>query len=964
MHSQIHRLFMVFLAGFGLMLNGCAGEIDTYRFAKEGSEAYNASDYATALEKWQAALEQARNAEDKKTIGDLLYNIGLVYDRLGQYQEALDHYQQSLEVRRKIGDREGEGNTLASVGVVYQNLAQYQKALDHYRQALEIKQEIDDKRGEGSMLNNIGAVYWSIGQYQEALEYYQQALESRRYGEDKQGEGSMLHNIGGIYESQGQYQEALDYYQQALAIRRGMNDMHGAASTLNNIGVVYWRLGQYAIALDYYRQALDIRRVTGDKRGQGYNLNNIGVVYWKLGEYQEALDYYQQALAIRQAIGDKRGEGSTLNNIGKVYEHQERYQEALEYYQHALAIRQTIGDKYGEGSTFTNIGDVYEKLSQYQEALSAFQASIAINTMLGTKDILWMAQRGLAAVEIKLNQPESALKHYEQALDNIETLRAGIEEQEQRVSFMQDKFYVYDELIDLLHALHQVHPDRGYDRKALEIFERKQGRVFLEEMGKSGARLFAGLPESVKQQEDALEIQIEQLTQALADERAETEQDQQRIHQLEQHKQQLQTEQDALQAEIKRRYPDYYALRYPQPAALSDLQNAVLHPEELMLVYDVMQEHTLIWLISSHSMQMYTLAVGTQALQEQIASLRKTMLSEWGTSRGLFTASQPEEQHIPFVHASHALYALLIPEDIRNVLTEPHSLNVVPTGPLYALPFEALVTQPAEDPDTAHYLIEDLPISYLSSASLLKTLREADARRTGSAPYPLLAFAHPMYNFNASQETGTIRSLQAQVYREILGGGLPELPETAEEAEAVANMFNAPNETEPLQLRQDASRERVFAFNESERLDDYQYLLFAMHGVLPGEVTRLTQSALILSDDFLTMGDVFGLRLNAKVVALSACNTGMGEMVRGEGVMGLTRAFMYAGTPAIAVTLWSVESVSAKTLSIGMFQNLKQGAAPAQALRTIKIRMLHGEESPSYKHPYYWAPYVVFGDGM
>jgi CHAT domain-containing protein len=265
---------------------------------------------------------------------------------------------------------------------------------------------------------------------------------------------------------------------------------------------------------------------------------------------------------------------------------------------------------------------------------------------------------------------------------------------------------------------------------------------------------------------------------------------------------------------------------------------------------------------------------------------------------------------------------------------------------------------------TPHYLIEDIPITYLSSASLLKTLREAKARRTISARYPLLAFAHPVYNVDTPQETATVRGLRTQAYRELLGGGLPELPETAEEAETVAELFNAPVETEPLQLRQDASRNNVFSLNTKKRLDDYQYLLFAMHGVLPGEVSRITQSALILSDDFLMMADVFSLQLNAKLVALSACNTGRGEQVRGEGVMGLTRAFMYAGTPAIAVTLWSVESLSAKTLSIGMFRYLKEGHTPAQALRAIKVRMLHGEEGQDYSHPYYWAPYVVFGDGM
>ncbi|MCP4397345.1 MAG: CHAT domain-containing protein, partial [bacterium] len=125
----------------------------------------------------------------------------------------------------------------------------------------------------------------------------------------------------------------------------------------------------------------------------------------------------------------------------------------------------------------------------------------------------------------------------------------------------------------------------------------------------------------------------------------------------------------------------------------------------------------------------------------------------------------------------------------------------------------------------------------------------------------------------------------------------------------------------------------------------------------------VAQSALVLSDDFLTMADVFGLRLNAGLVSLSACNTGMGTRIRGEGVMGLTRAFMYAGTPTVAVTLWSVESLSAKELDVGFFQQINEGKSPAEAMQAVKIRMLQGKYGEEYRYPYYWAPFVIFGDG-
>ena len=147
-------------------------------------------------------------------------------------------------------------------------------------------------------------------------------------------------------------------------------------------------------------------------------------------------------------------------------------------------------------------------------------------------------------------------------------------------------------------------------------------------------------------------------------------------------------------------------------------------------------------------------------------------------------------------------------------------------------------------------------------------------------------------------------------------------------------------------------------------------MVFSCHGVVPDETNRVSQPALVLSQPdpaggagFLTMGDTFGLRFNAEMVTLSACNTGRGTEVRGEGVMGLTRAFMYAGAPAISVTLWSVESISAKTLSTGLYKNLMTGRGRAEALREIKVRMIHGEEDEYYRYPFFWAPLVLFGDG-
>lgn len=326
------------------------------------------------------------------------------------------------------------------------------------------------------------------------------------------------------------------------------------------------------------------------------------------------------------------------------------------------------------------------------------------------------------------------------------------------------------------------------------------------------------------------------------------------------------------------------------------------------------------------------------------------------------------------VTQSVALADLLIPPAVRPILAQAQTLYIVPTGALYGLPFETLLFDRPDlaEEETPRYLITDHAIAYLSSASLLNILREAQARRKAQAIYPLVAFADPVYQRPTDASGDDLKGLATRAYLQVMGGAVfPELPDTAAEVEAIKTILHAPDASHPLYLREQAARSQVFDLHANGSLADYQYVVFACHGILPGEINQVTQPALVLSlpdpvtkqDDYLTMADVFGLQFNADLITLSACNTGRGQPVSGEGVMGLTRAFMYAGTPAISITLWSVESQSAKLLSTGLYSNLKTGMSRAEALREIKLKMLRGEEGSLYQHPFFWAPVVLFGDG-
>jgi CHAT domain-containing protein/tetratricopeptide (TPR) repeat protein len=823
------------------------------------------------------------------------------------------------------------------------------------------------------------------GHYPEAKGKLEKGLELTQKSEplidimhlNKRLRVAFLDNLGWVSSAMGQYDRALEYHQQALAISKQIKRRGSEAGQLKSLGGLCESLGQQDRGLEYYEQALAINKEVKDCFLQGNLLSSLGWHYHRVGQQDRALEYYHQALAIHRAwciqpfnrpfeLRHRGGEAGDLSGLACIYMDKGQNDQAREYCQQALAIYRDLKDRSGEGGDLNNLGMIYIRLGQYEPAREVLGESLKIARETGVPESAWRAQANLADVEAKLANYGQSIQYSRQSLDTIEGLRAGLADKENRTSFMQSKFHVYDGLIDLLRSLHEKDPTKGYDRDALEIFERKQGRLLLEEIGQSGARNFAGLPEEVKSRETELENRRENLHIALEKARSKPQVGGPGLAALASELEQTKTALEALQAELRTKYPDYYALKYPQPATVAELQTKILKPEEIILVYAVMNDKTCLWVIGPGVFRLQTLPMGEEALGRKIAAYRRLVLKTGDEEKGAGTPKNaPKETREKL---RQELCNLLIPSQVRAALVPGSRLYIVPTGPLYSLPFETLETQAAGQPP--HYLVEDHAVAYLSSASLLKTLREARSRQHAQPPYPLLAFANPSYDQGSKvqAEEGSVRGLQTRAYKAILRGGFIALPETEDEVRAIKVVLQAPESSKPLQVKEAASRTMVFSMNQAGRLVAYRYLVFACHGVLPGEVDRVVQPALVLShpekDGYLTMGDVFGLKLNADLVSLSACNTGRGSEVKGEGVMGLTRAFMYTGSPAVSVTLWSIESQSAMELDVGMFRNLAQKQGRAESLRQIKLALLRGEKGEQYRAPFFWAPLVIFGDGQ
>jgi len=861
--------------------------------------------YVEALEAFQQALAIVRELGDRVGEGTTLNNIGEIYRAQGRYMEALDYYEQALDIRRGVGDRTGEGITLDNIGGVYIAQGHYVEALNAHQQALTIFREMGNRASEGTALNNIGFVYDNQGDYVAALEVYQQALVIYREVGNRAGEGSALNNIGVVYSHQGRYSEALGVYQQALVIRREVRDWVGEGATLDNIGEIYRMQGRYMEALAYYKQVLDIQHEAGDWAGEGVTLDNIGGVYLAQGHYAEALDAHQKALAIFQEMGNRVSEGVALNNIGGVYDFQGRYAEALKYFQQALAIRVEVGDRTGEGIVLNNIGGVYDSHGRYEEALECYQQALAIRVEVGDRAGEGRTLYSIGYVYERQSKPDQALAYYEQAMEVLESVRATAGSETGRAGFIARYASLYDYTIGLYH-------EQGQDAEAFRTSERGRARTFLDSMATGYVELSDNAAADLLTREQEAYAARQAVQDALARARAQQPSDPALVADVEAQLTLAEQEYTAALAAIEARGGQLAALVPGRRSVLGlpDVQ-ALLDEQTTLVSFWILENQTLAFIIARGSFHAVALDVSREDLVTQVTDFRSFPNLE---------AAYPE--------SAVTLYTELI-APLKAYLTTPH-LAIVPHNVLHYVPFTALT-------DGQRFLLDDYVITYLPSASVLPFIQENTGHTGG---LPLILGSPAIADFDATASLGTERD------------SLGPLPFAEQEAKAIAVLYGAEA------LTGTAATEGVVR----ERTGEVCLLHLAAHGRYNPVAPLSSLVALApdkANDGWLTVGEIYELDLRkADLVVLSACETQLGELSAGDEVVGLTRAFFFAGTPTVIASLWSVDDRSTGLLMEHFYTHLRVGMGKAEALRQAQL-----EVRTEYPNPYFWSAFVLSGDG-
>jgi CHAT domain-containing protein/Flp pilus assembly protein TadD len=878
-----------------------------------------------------------------------------------------------------VGHKSQQASTLSNIGTVYSDLGDKQQALKFYNQSLPLSIEVGHKSQQASTLSNIGTVYSDLGDKQQALKFYNQSLPLSIEVGDKSGQAITLNNIGGVYSSLGDKQQALKFYDQSLPLAIAVENKQLQAATLSNIGAVYSSLGDKQKALKFYNQSLPLSIEVGDKSQQATTLSNIGGVYSSLGDKQQALKSFNQSLPLTIEVGNKSQQATTLNNIGRVYDNLGDKQQALKFYNQSLPLTIEVGDKSGQATTLNNIGFVYFSLGDKQQALKFFNQSLPLMIEVGDKSGQATTLNNLADLERKQGNLEASLKQIDAAIDIIEELRKTYTNKELQTTYFASVQGYYQFKTSLLMELHKKNPSKGYDAQALNNNERSRARVLIDLLAESGANIRKGVDPKLLAEEQRLQqlldakekIRTDILSTAKSNDTAAKA----TAQQLEQEITQIISQQQELKTKILTTSPQYAAIKYPQPLELKGIQQQ-LDKDTILLQYSLGKERSYLWLVTPDSLQAYELPKG-EDIEKAVENFRDAILA----ANTPYGKDHPDDINQP---ASQLSQMILAP--VANKLGKKR-LVIVADGALQNIPFAALAdpdltpqppslqgkgeeSKPLSASERGSYqpLLVNHEIVNLPSITAIQTQRKLLNNRPLS-PKTLAVLADPV--FSAEQAAGKPQSLgieldlsrsaQQRAMKNLKRNGLDPLPGTRMEAEAMLKLV--PSGQTTYAFGADAN----YDFVNNPSLKQYQHLFFATHGFVDTKNPELSGIVLAQVDKngkpvekgYLRLGDIFNMDWAAELVVLSACETGLGKDTKGEGLVGLTRGLMYAGSKRAVVSLWKVSDKGTSELMPLFYKSVLAGKSPAVALREAQLQMWQGKE---WRNPYFWAAFTLQGE--
>jgi CHAT domain-containing protein/Tfp pilus assembly protein PilF len=919
---------------------------------------------AKALTSATEALAIGRSFQHPVTEATALNALGSVHNRFGDRRKALEYFQQALPIFRGAGDRPNEGETLNNLGIAYAYTGESRKALAYFDQAVEVYRELQDRRRLATLESNIGVTNGQLGEYRRSLENHRRSLELHREMGNRAGEAVTLNNIGTAHSSLAEYQKALDAYRAALEIHRSLARQLDVGINTHNIAWMYSSLGKPQRALTTYLEALAIFRTVKDRPSLSNTLSNAGAIYAETGDHRKALEFHNEALSLRRAIGDPAGEAGSLNSIGLAYAKLGERTKARDHYEQAINIFRASENRRSLAGALRNLGSLERECSALEKALPYLEESLEISRAVHDGRAEAEALADLARVERDRGDLVRANLRAGEALDRVEALRLTVASPMLRASFLATAHDLQMLQIDVLMRLHAQQPQKSFARAALRASERGRSRSLLETLGESGTEIRWGVDPNLLERERELERVIsakaERQTRLLSGKHTDEE-----ARGTAKELDALVAELDHVQSRIRETSPRYAAQMRLAPLEVEEIQSKVLDRDTVLLEYALGPQRSFLWAVTPDSVDIFELPPKAR-IDAAVVSLY-ALLTARNQVRPNETVSQrtirvPEADKAYAARAAEISRMLLGP--VVSLIGDNKRLLIVAEGSLQRLPFAAL----PEPVGTAARGTKPLPlivqheIVMAPSASVVAVLRQEVADRKKAAK-TLAVLADPVFSSD-DPRTGGLKNTLGEAGRppvQAASRDFVRLRFSRSEADAISRL--APDGMALKAVDFDASRDNVLG----AKMADYRIVHFATHALVNDEQPELSSIVLSLVDragrpqnGFLRLYDIYNLRLRSDLVVLSACKTALGKEVNGEGLIGLTRAFLYAGAGRVVASIWEVDDKATAELMKRFYEAmLKHNEEPAAALRTAQVSMwrTRGQDAP-----YYWAAFTFQGE--
>jgi len=885
--------------------------------------------FSQAADNFNSALSIAFKLKDREKQCHTLIKAGLMQWNMGNLEEAEAKYKKSLNLAEILNSVPLQKKcsavlkiqSLYSQGRGFRSSGEYNKAINSFQQAIDLACSIHSKEHELKCLRHLSLTYDSQYNLENLHLNAKKALDIARKLHHKREIGLNSINLGIFFEKTENYSKALSHYEEALLIARELKNKNNQAACLNNISIIYKELGNHDKAIDCLQQALEIDKESGNEIYIAMDLNNLAETYRKKGlftgkkeDLNRALNTFKKALELIKKKKNKKTELQILNNIGTVNSDLKKYNEALKYFKSGLDLAEEIKDKESLGMILNNLGIVYYNLGNYPSSTKAFQKAVNLAQTTGGDNILWEAYLEYARLLTTQKKYSEALKKYKQSISIIENIRSEIDLEEQKASFMDDnkRIEAYHGLINLLISLHKDHPEKAYNQQAFNYLERARARAFLDQLRISGIDIsqninFKLLNRKKEIEKDMSEIIAKLYASDLSDEGSKN-----------LHKQLTDKENDyeTLKRAIRSGSPVYANLNFPEIITLKETQTRLLDSNTLFIEYLLGEKNSWAFAVTKNDLKIFPLP--------PLKRLR-TIVTDY-----IKTLSDKENHDF---HQGHILYKTLVSpaltKGIKNIVFFPDNI-------LLYLPFETLITHNSQ----TNWLVNDYDIAYSSSISSLQEIILRKKSNGEKRYMDLLAFGDPY--FGPKEKGNSSLNYSRLKY----------------------------SSTEIRKISQHFKKSKVFLQNEASEetlknlsLEDYKIIHFATHSRIDNNSPARSHITLARNkdtaeNDFLETREIYNLKLNADLVTLSACESGLGKLIKGEGIEGLNRAFFYAGASSLLISLWPVNDQATSQLMERFYIYLKSSESISSALRKTKLEMIN---SYNLSHPYYWAGFIISG---